>query len=522
MGEDVVVYAVGKECQLCRNVARREVHAQVGLQTVFRLQLLVTQFVADAALVHTVRRQFTHVRRTETAGHVQLKVQVVVHVEYGTDATRHTVEVAREIRETLLVILHEFVAMQSAVVVAHTAIQRPAVVQRLRGGGIESEIKQSVVGNEVFLALVLRRLIHAADACRQLPTVPFAGDVTHVVGQRMQLEIQLVVVHRLLILLTAVLLIADDSFQIARREVQRIVPHDLVVFHLLEGQRLSITMTRPPVFMFQFARLGVTLALNDAWRQVVGRCRQSRVPPPFVHAQHQATCLFAKLRSRHVVVIFILICVRHLLTPSSVPHKTFLVAGHLQRIAEQSVVRLIFRADIGAHVALGQCRLRMHDDHTSHRVRAVHQRCRTLQYLDAAHAAAVHFHAVFVAPLLTFLAHTLAHHHHAVVTQSADDGFRYAAARRQLAHARLVADGVDDVRRGRSPEHLWRNDAHRCRCQLQLRVARHTRHRHFVQVQMAEEYVRRVLSIMLVLVIVYCLTLIVIILCCHCRAHTQQ
>ena len=164
----------------------------------------------------------------------------------------------------------------------------------------------------------------------------------------------------------------------------------------------------------------------------------------------------------------------------------------------------------------------MHDDHTSHRVRTVHQRCRTLQYLDAAHAAAIDLHAVFVAPLLTFLAHALAHHHHAVVSQSADDGFRDAAARRQLAHARLMADGVDDVRRGRRPEHLWRNDAHRCRRQLQLRVARHARHRYFVQVQMAEEYVRRVLRIMLVLVIVYCLTLIVIILCCHCRAYTQQ
>ena len=166
MGEDVIVYAVGKECQLCRDVARREVHAKVGLQTVFRLQLLVAQFVADAALVHTVRRQFTHVRRTETAGHVQFDVQVVVHVEYGTDATRHTVEVAREIRETLFAVLHEFVAVQSAVVVAHTAIQRPAVVQRLRGGGIEPEVKQPVVGNEIFLALVLRRLIHAADTRR--------------------------------------------------------------------------------------------------------------------------------------------------------------------------------------------------------------------------------------------------------------------------------------------------------------------------------------------------------------------
>ena len=520
MGEDVVVYAVGKECQLCRDVARREVHAQVGLQTVFRLQLLVAQFVADAALVHTVRRQFTHVRRTETAGHVQLDVQVVVHVEYGTDATRHTIEVAREIHETLFAVLHEFVAVQSAVVVAHAAIQRPAVTERLRGGGIESEVKQTVVGNEIFLALVLRRLIHAADACRQLPSVPFVGDVTHVVGQRVQLEIQLVVIHRLLILLTAVLLIADDGLQIARREVQRIVPHDLVVFHLLEGQRLSITMTRPPVFMFQFARLGVALALDDAWRQVVGRCRQSRVPPPFVHAQHQASCLFAKLRTRHVVVIFILIRVRHLLAPARVPHKTFLVAGHLQRVVEEAVIGLVFRTDIGAHVALGQCRLRMHDDHTSHRVRAVHQRCRTLQYLDAAHTAAIHFHAVLVAPLLTFLAHTLAHHHHAVVTQSADDGFRDAAARRQLVHTRLMTDGVDDVRRGRRPEHLWRNDAHRCRCQLQLRVARHARHRYFVQVQMAEEYVRRVLR--MIMFIVYWFTLIVIILCCHCRAYTQQ
>ena len=42
MGEDVVVDAIGKESQLCRDILRGEVEPEVGLQAVFCLKLLVS------------------------------------------------------------------------------------------------------------------------------------------------------------------------------------------------------------------------------------------------------------------------------------------------------------------------------------------------------------------------------------------------------------------------------------------------------------------------------------------------
>ena len=88
----------------------------------------------------------------------------------------------------------------------------------------------------------------------------------------------------------------------------------------------------------------------------------------------------------------------------------------------------------------------MQDYNTRHSIGAVHQRGRALQYLYRTNTVAVDLHTMFVTPLLSFLAHALAHHHHAVVAQSADDGLRDAAARRQLADTRLVGYGIDDIR----------------------------------------------------------------------------
>ena len=54
MHKDIVVDAVGKQCQLCRQILRREVEAQVSLQTVFRLQLMVAHLIAQRAFVGAV------------------------------------------------------------------------------------------------------------------------------------------------------------------------------------------------------------------------------------------------------------------------------------------------------------------------------------------------------------------------------------------------------------------------------------------------------------------------------------
>ena len=90
----------------------------------------------------------------------------------------------------------------------------------------------------------------------------------------MEFEVELIVVLRLLKLLTAVLLIADDSLQITRREVQRVVPYQLVVLHLLEGQLLAVAVARESLFVHQFARLRVAFTLDDARRQVIDRSCQ--------------------------------------------------------------------------------------------------------------------------------------------------------------------------------------------------------------------------------------------------------
>ena len=90
----------------------------------------------------------------------------------------------------------------------------------------------------------------------------------------MQFEVELIVVLRLLKLLSAVLLIADDSLQITRREVERVVPYQLIVLHLLEGQLFAVAVARESLFVFQLARLWVALSLDDARRQVIDRSRQ--------------------------------------------------------------------------------------------------------------------------------------------------------------------------------------------------------------------------------------------------------
>ena len=149
-------------------------------------------------------------------------------------------------------------------IVAQSTVQCPVVAKTLGGGGIETEVEQSVVGNQILLALVTRLLIHTTNTSRQFPTVKLVGNVTQVVCQCVQLEIQLVLIHFLLELLTAVLLVADDGLEIARRQVQRVVPYHLVVLYLLEWECFRVLMSGPTLFVFQFTSLGIALSFNDS------------------------------------------------------------------------------------------------------------------------------------------------------------------------------------------------------------------------------------------------------------------
>ena len=116
---------------------------------------------------------------------------------------------------------------------------------------------------------------------------------------------------------------------------------------------------------------------------------------------------------------------------------------------------------------------------------------------------------------MTFLPHALIHHHDAIIAQATDNRLRDAAARCHLRHAWLLRHRINHVRRGRSPQFLAGH--HRdggCRV-LQLRVACHTCHHHFVQLQMSVKHIRAILHLLATVVQTMAL-------CYHCCAIAQQ
>ena len=64
------------------------------------------------------------------------------------------------------------------------------------------------------------------------------------------------------------------------------------------------------------------------------------------------------------------------------------------------------------------------------------------------HAGAVHLNAMFIAPLLAFLANAVAHHNYAVVAHAANNRFGNAAAGSDFTYARFCGNGADDVAAG--------------------------------------------------------------------------
>ena len=47
----------------------------------------------------------------------------------------------------------------------------------------------------------------------------------------------------------------------------------------------------------------------------------------------------------------------HLVAETSIPHESPLIACHREVIAEETVVGLILRVDVGTHLSLANCRL---------------------------------------------------------------------------------------------------------------------------------------------------------------------
>ena len=56
----------------------------------------------------------------------------------------------------------------------------------------------------------------------------------------MQLEVQFVLVHILLELLSTVLLVADNGLEVSVVKIKRVVPNQFVVLYLLEWERLAV------------------------------------------------------------------------------------------------------------------------------------------------------------------------------------------------------------------------------------------------------------------------------------------
>ena len=206
---------------------------------------------------------------------------------------------------------------------------------------------------------------------------------------------------------------------------------------------------------------------------------------------------------------------RHLVRKSGIPHKPAMIACSVQRIGKQPVVRLVFCAHVCPHFAIQRRGRPMQNQHTRHRIRTIHQRGWTLQNLHGTDILSVHFHTVFIAPLLSLLAHTLMHHDDAVIAQATNDGLRDASTCGDLRHAWLLRHSVNHICRCRLSQLLpGHHRDGRCRV-LQLRVARHTRHHHFIQLQVAIEHIRAVGH--LISTVIHTM-----VLCCHCRTIAQQ
>ena len=113
---------------------------------------------------------------------------------------------------------------------------------------------------------------------------------------------------------------------------------------------------------------------------------------------------------------------RHLATVSSIPHKATLIASEIKRIVEESVVGLITAHYVAAHLSHRQYRCAIENYHTCQSVRAIHQTGRTFKYFDRVNRRCVYLNSVLIAPLLTFLTHTVVYNHYTIISHSAYNG----------------------------------------------------------------------------------------------------
>ena len=136
---------------------------------------------------------------------------------------------------------------------------------------------------------------------------------------------------------------------------------------------------------------------------------------------------------------------RHFITIAPIPYKTAFIAGCIQRVIKQPVIGLVLRCHISTDCSFGQYRIGLKINDTRHCIRTVHQTGRTFQYLNGMYTLRVYFNAMLIAPLLTFLTHTVIHHYNPVIPQTTNDRFRNASSGSNLRHPGLFGNGIDNI-----------------------------------------------------------------------------
>ena len=135
-------------------------------------------------------------------------------------------------------------------------------------------------------------------------------------------------------LLTAVLLVGDNSLKCAITYKECVVADCLIVVDLLERQALAIAMAV------------ATVTFDDTRSEMIVAQSQMAVTPFAVYSNESFGSTLTELRPEHILVVIVLIGVSHLVRPPSAPDDDVVVAFKIDGIVEESVVRLVFRRDI--------------------------------------------------------------------------------------------------------------------------------------------------------------------------------
>lgn len=479
-GIDIVVDPVAEQGADQGQVFRGEITAQVALEAEFGLEVGIALLVPDRPFVDAVGGEFAEVRRPEAPGDVGPEVQTG---EGGIDhagAGRHARKLAGEILEPVL----ECEAVEDPEVAADTAGEMD-LVQRFGGGGEHARIEQPVGRDEDLFAQVPALLEHAADAGGKFPAVPVAGDVLDVVIDGLQFEIQFGFVRFFLEFLPTVLLVAHQRLDPPVTGDERVVQDGFIMPHLLEGEFQSV-----PRGAFQNA---VLVAFRHARGQVkITQCQAGETPFP-VEAHSSGDGPFPELGAGNQTVRRIAVGMGIFVTETDVPDDAALVAPMVQAVGDQAAVALILTADSSRECPGSRVGFGVEDEDAGQGVGTVHEAGRTLDDFGGMDAVSVQFHAVFVTPLLAFLAETVGNDDDPVVAEAADDGFGDAAAGGDLAYAGLPGNGVYDVAGGVGTDGSGIQHADGCGGFTEFAVAGQAGDHHLFQVEMARKYIGRIL-----------------------------